>query len=227
MDRPVYIVEEKRLRRNLQLISEVATEADVEIILAFKAFALWKTFPVFREYIKATTASSLFEALLAYEEFGSRAHTFSPAYTDYEIDTIARCSSHITFNSLSQYQRYAKRVKDISDDISLGLRVKPQYSEVGTALYNPCAPGTRFGVTEDKLPEVLPKDIEGFHCHCHCESGSDVFERTLVHVEKHFVYRIIHRQAVVSFCKYFLCDSIPIASLRFPVIAYHMTWHQN
>ena len=180
MDRPVYIVEEKRLRRNLQLISEVATEADVEIILAFK------TFPVFREYIKATTASSLFEALLAYEEFGSRAHTFSPAYTDYEIDTIARCSSHITFNSLSQYQRYAKRVKDISDDISLGLRVNPQYSEVGTALYNPCAPGTRFGVTEDKLPEVLPKDIEGFHCHCHCESGSDVFERTLVHVEKHF-----------------------------------------
>lgn len=186
MHKPVYVLEERLLRRNLQLISEVAEKADVEIILAFKAFALWKTFPIFREYIKATTASSLYEARLAFEEFGTKAHTFSPAYTDYEIDHIARCSSHITFNSLSQYQRYAERVKDASPGISIGLRVNPQYSEVGTALYNPCAPGTRFGVTSDILPTRLPEDIEGFHCHCHCESGADVFERTLKHIEGHF-----------------------------------------
>ena len=186
MHKPVYVLEERLLRRNLQLISEVAEKADVEIILAFKAFALWKTFPIFREYIKATTASSLYEARLAFEEFGTKAHTFSPAYTDYEIDHIARCSSHISFNSLSQYQRYAERVKDASPGISIGLRVNPQYSEVGTALYNPCAPGTRFGVTSDLLPARLPEDIEGFHCHCHCESGADVFERTLKHIEGHF-----------------------------------------
>ncbi len=180
---PIYIIEESRLRRNLQLISDVARRADVEIILAFKAFALWKTFSIFREYIRSTTASSLSEARLAFEEFGERAHTYSPAYTDGEFDEIARCSSHLTFNSLSQYERLHGRV---GPSVSIGLRVNPEYSEVGTALYNPCAPGTRFGVTADKLPEQLPSDIEGFHCHCHCESGADVLERTLVHIEEKF-----------------------------------------
>lgn len=186
LNRPAYVLEESRLRRNLQLISDVAQKADVEIILAFKAYALWKTFPVFREYITATTASSLYEARLGYEEFGAPTHTFSPAYTDYEIDDIARCSSHLTFNSLSQMQRYAERVKEVNPKTSLGIRVNPEYSEVGTMLYNPCAPGTRFGVTSEKLPEKLPEYIEGFHCHCHCESGADVFERTLVHIEEKF-----------------------------------------
>ena len=182
MATPIYIIEEKRLRRNLKLIADVAAKADIEIILAFKAFALWKTFPIFREYIKATTASSLSEARLAFEEFGAPAHTFSPAYTDDEIDEIISCSSHLTFNSLSQYERYHQRAAGLS----IGLRVNPEYSEVGTLLYNPCAPGTRFGVTADKLPERLPEDIEGFHCHCHCESGADVFQRTLVHIEDKF-----------------------------------------
>ena len=179
---PIYIIEEEKLRRNLQLIADVARRANVEIILAFKAFALWKTFPVFREYIHSTTASSLSEARLAAEEFGAPAHTYSPAYTDDEIDVMARCSSHLTFNSLSQYERFHDRV----GDASIGLRINPEYSEVETLLYNPCAPGTRFGVTADKLPDTLPADIEGFHCHCHCESGADVFERTLVHIEQKF-----------------------------------------
>ncbi len=184
--RPMYILEEKKLRRNLALIHKVAVEADVEIILAFKAYALWKTFPIFREYISSTTASSLGEALLAFHEFGAQAHTYSPAYTDYEIDEIAQCSSHLTFNSLSQYNRYHNRVKQINGDIQLGLRVNPEYSEIGTALYNPCAPGTRFGVMANVLPQQLPSDISGFHCHCHCESGADVFERTLAHIEEKF-----------------------------------------
>jgi carboxynorspermidine decarboxylase len=182
MDTPIYIIEEERLRRNLALISEVARRTDSEWILAFKAFALWKTFPIFREYISATTASSLDEARLAYEEFGAKAHTYSPAYKDSEIDDIVACSSHLTFNSLSQYQRFHDR----AGECSLGLRVNPEYSEVGTLLYNPCAPGTRFGVTADKLPAQLPSDIRGFHCHCHCESGADVFQRTLKHIEEKF-----------------------------------------
>ena len=183
---PVYVLEESRLRRNLQLISQVSQAADAEIILAFKAFALWKTFPIFREYISATTASSLSEARLGYEEFGSRTHTFSPAYTDDEIDEIARCSSHLTFNSLSQWQRLADRAKTVNPSISLGVRVNPEYSEVETVLYNPCAPGTRFGVLNSQLPEQLPSSIEGFHCHTLCESGPDVFQRTLAHIEERF-----------------------------------------
>ena len=182
MKTPAYIIEEKRLRHNLALIREVACRTDSEWILAFKAFALWKTFPIFREYISSTTASSLSEARLAFEEFGAKAHTYSPAYKDDEFDEIVRCSSHLTFNSLSQYERFHERAAECS----LGLRVNPEYSEVETLLYNPCAPGTRFGVTADKLPEQLPSDIKGFHCHCHCESGSDVFERSLQHIEEKF-----------------------------------------
>ena len=182
MATPIYIIEETKLRRNLQLIADVAAKADIEVILAFKAFALWKTFPIFREYISSTTASSLSEARLAYEEFGAPAHTYSPAYTDEEFDQIARCSSHLTFNSLSQYERFHQR----THGVSLGLRINPEYSEVETLLYNPCAPGTRFGLTADRLPEQLPSDISGFHCHCHCESGADVFQRSLAHIEEKF-----------------------------------------
>lgn len=186
VETPIYIMEERRLLDNLQLIANVARDGDVEIILAFKAFALWKTFHIFREYINATTASSLNEALLAKREFGQPAHTFSPAYTEKEIDQIARCSSHITFNSLSQYYRFHERVKEANPNISIGLRVNPEYSEVGTALYNPCAPGSRFGITADKLPYPLPRDVDGLHCHCHCESGASVFQRTLAHIEDKF-----------------------------------------
>ena len=182
MNTPIYIIEEDKLRRNLSLIRDVAKRTDSEWILAFKAFALWKTFPIFREYISATTASSLSEARLAFEEFGAKAHTYSPAYKDSEFADIVHCSSHLTFNSLSQYERFHER----AGECSLGLRINPEYSEVGTMLYNPCAPGTRFGVTADKLPEQLPADIRGFHCHCHCESGSDVFQRTLQHIEEKF-----------------------------------------
>ena len=186
IDRPMYILEEERLKHNLALIKDVADRTGVDIILAFKAYALWKTFPIFRKHIHSTTASSLFEARMAVEKFGEKAHTFSPAYTDYEIDEIAHCSSHLSFNSLSQYERLHHRTRKANPNISLGLRVNPEYSEVGTDLYNPCAPGTRFGVTADKLPKDLPADIEGFHCHCHCESGSDVFERTLAKIEEKF-----------------------------------------
>lgn len=183
---PAYILEEEKLRRNLSLIKGVADEAGIEIILAFKAFALWKTFPIFREYINSTTASSLSEARLAYEEFGAPAHTFSPAYTDLEIEDIARMSSHLTFNSLSQYSRHHTKALETNSNLKLGIRVNPEYSEVGTDIYNPCAPGTRFGVLASQLPERLPEDISGFHCHCHCESGADVFQRTLVHIEEKF-----------------------------------------
>lgn len=186
LTKPMYVLEEDKLRKNLSLIANIANKASVEIILAFKAYALWKTFPIFREYINATTASSLNEARLGLEEFGTPCHTFSPAYTDYEIKDIVKCSSHLTFNSLQQYERYHLKARAFNKKISLGIRVNPEYSEIKTLLYNPCAPGTRFGILAKNIPEKLPSDIEGFHIHCHCENGSDVFERTLAHIEEKF-----------------------------------------
>ena len=185
---PCYIMDEDLLRKNLTLIKDVAYRADVEIILAFKAFALWKSFPIFREFIRHTTASSLYEARLAYEEFGSRAHTYSPAYTEEDFGEIMRCSSHITFNSLSQYERFYPLTKKADHPISCGVRINPEYSEIETDLYNPCAPGTRFGLLAEQLPEELPEGIEGFHCHCHCESSSYALEHTLVHLEEKFAH---------------------------------------
>ena len=184
MTTPYYLLEESKLRRNLSLIRSIAERANVEFILAFKAFALWRTFPIFREYIRHTTASSPYEARLAYEEFGSKAHTYSPAYEEHTFDEIVRCSSHITFNSLSQYERFAPQA--LAAGISCGLRINPEYSEIETELYNPCAPGSRFGILAESLPPVLPAGIEGFHCHCHCESSSFALEHTLQHIEAKF-----------------------------------------
>lgn len=175
---PCYVMEEDLLRRNLSLIQSVAERAGVEIILAFKAFALWKSFPIFRQYIQHTTASSPYEARLAYEEFGSKAHTYSPAYEDETFDEILRCSSHVTFNSLSQYERFAPRAR--AAGVSVGLRVNPEYSEIETELYNPCAPGSRFGSLSPAAA------VDGIHIHNHCESSAEAFVRSLRHVEKKF-----------------------------------------
>jgi len=177
-------MEEDKLRRNLSLISDVSRRADVNIILAFKAFALWKSFGIFREYIHSTTASSLYEARLALEEFGEKAHTYSPAYVEEEFDEIIKCSSHITFNSLSQYERFG--TKALAAGVKCGLRINPEYSEIETELYNPCAAGSRFGVLAEMLGGRLPKGISGLHVHCLCENGADTLVRTLEHVEARF-----------------------------------------
>ena len=181
---PCYIVDETLLRQNLEKIKAVADEAHIEIILAFKSFAMWRTFPIFREYIDHSTASSEYEARLALEVFGSKAHTYSPAYTDESFHEIMRCSSHITFNSLSQYNHFYPQTK--GNHISCGLRINPEYSKVEPELYNPCAPGSRFGVISSQLPDQLPEGIEGFHSHTLCESNSYDLEKTLVHIEQNF-----------------------------------------
>lgn len=183
---PYYRIEERLLRNNLALIHRTADEADVEFILAFKAFALWKTFFIFRDYIAHTTASSPNEARLAFEEFGSKAHTYSPAYEDKDFDTIMRCSSHITFNSLQQFEHFYPRIVENKKLISCGLRINPQYSEIETTLYNPCAPGSRFGILAEQLPDKLPEGVEGFHCHNHCESSAAALVHTLEHIEARF-----------------------------------------
>ena len=180
------------LRRNLSLIQDVARQSGAEIILAFKAFALWKTFPIFREYITHTTASSPYEARLAKEEFGSPAHTYSPAYTEDTFGEILSNSSHITFNSLSQYEAFFPKVEQWNmehaeeERISCGLRINPEHSHIETDLYNPTAPGSRFGVISGQMPEYLPSGIEGFHCHCHCESSAEDLADNLIYIEERF-----------------------------------------
>ena len=181
---PCYVVEEELLHRNLQLIKSVSERSGAEIIMAFKAFAIWKLFDITRQYIPHSTASSLSEARLAFEKLGSKAHTFAPVYKDSEIETIAQCSSHITFNSLAQYERHKSVAEKYG--ISCGVRINPEYSDVETDLYNPCAPGSRFGIIRDQLPERLPEGIEGLHFHTLCESTSYDLENTLKIVEERF-----------------------------------------
>lgn len=182
---PCYVMEEQLLRDNLALIRSVQDRAGIQIILAFKAFALWKAFPIVREYIPCSTASSKYEARLAYEEMGSRAHTYSPAYTEADFPDILKYSSHITFNSLTQFERFYPMVQR-HGGVSCGLRINPEYSEVETDLYNPCAPGSRMGVVSDLLGETLPEGIEGLHFHTLCESGPHDLEKTLQAVEQRF-----------------------------------------
>jgi len=184
---PAYVLDESLLRKNLSLIKSVKDRSGAEIILAFKAFALWKSFPIVREYIPYSTASSIFEAQLAFEEMGNPAHTYSPAYTEENFPTILKYSSHISFNSLSQFERFYPTVQAYKErSISCGLRINPEYSSVETDLYNPCSPGSRMGVIADLLGEKLPEGVDGLHCHTLCESTSFELEKTLVEIEKRF-----------------------------------------
>ena len=199
---PCYVMEEKLLRNNLSLIKSVKERAGVNIILAFKAFALWKAFPIVREYIPFSTASSKFEAQLAFEEMGSPAHTYSPAYTEADFPLILRYSSHVTFNSLSQFHRFYPMVRADGNRVSCGLRINPEYSDVETDLYNPCAPGSRMGVTGDLLGDTLPEGIEGLHFHTLCESTSYDLERTLAEVERRFGRFLPHVKFAPA---YFFC----------------------
>lgn len=180
---PCFVLEEKLLRRNLAQISEVAEKAGVEIIVALKANAMWSIFPVMREYVSGATASSLAEAMLVRDKFGSLSHTYAPVYTEGEIGQILDCSSHITFNSAAQFRRFGPMA--MGKGVSCGLRVNPGYSPVETCLYNPCSPGSRLGIPAGQLEE-LPDGIEGLHFHNLCESGPEELAHTLEAVEQKF-----------------------------------------
>ena len=157
---PCFIVEEQLLRQNLKTIKGVAERADVEIILALKAFAMWKLFPIIKEYFSHTTASSLGEARLSVDKFGSKAHLYAPVYTDSEFDELADCSTHITFNSLSQFNKYYYRTQNKA--ISCGLRINPEVSVVATDLYNPAKAGSRLVLLQSNCPTNYPKVSKDF-----------------------------------------------------------------
>ena len=186
---PYYIVYENKLRKNLELISSVSKRANVKIIMAFKANALWKTFGIISDYCRASTASSLNEMRLSLEELGGEVHAYCPVYTDDTIAEFVKGCSHITFNSVAQFTKYREVVESYNathaDRVSCGLRINPECSVIETDIYNPCMPGSRFGISADALKE-LPEGIEGLHFHALCESTSYDLEKVLESVESKF-----------------------------------------
>ena len=180
---PCYIIEEKLLRKNLQLIQQVEQRTGVTVILALKGFASWPAFDIVSEYLSGCSASSLNEARLAKEEFGGHVHTYAPAYTEAEFDALLTLSDRMSFNSLSQWQQFSGKV--LRSGISAGLRVNPGVNEVETALYNPAFPQSRLGIPREEL-DALPAGIEGLHVHALCENDADATQRLIAAVEEKF-----------------------------------------
>ena len=183
---PCYVIDERLFRDNLTLIKNVSDKSGAEIILAFKAFSMWGVFDIFKEYMSGAAASSVNEARLCFEELGEYAHTYSPVFKEDDMNEIMKYSSHITFNSLAQYNKYKDLLTSNDRKISAGLRVNPEFSEIGHDIYNPSAPGSRLGVSIDDLKDGLPEGIEGLHFHVLFESDSYALEKLLSVVEKKF-----------------------------------------
>lgn len=187
---PAYVVYEDALRKNLEKLKKTEEECAIRIIMAFKANALWKTFDIIREYFQASTASSLNEMKLSLEHLGNEVHSYCPVYTEETFPEFLKGSTHITFNSLAQFEKYYPQIKNHNlkkeRKVSAGLRVNPQCSVIDHDIYNPAIPGSRFGVSIDRMPESLPEGLEGFHFHALCESSSYDLEKVLGEFEEKF-----------------------------------------
>ncbi len=173
---PSYVLEETLLIENLKIFQSVQQNTGVKIICALKGFSFYHVFPLLKNYLSGATASSLHEAKLVHEYMHVKAHTYCPIYIESEFEEICAISSHITFNSLSQWQKFRDV---IPSNISVGLRVNPGYSEIGTELYNPASPSSRLGIAAEELSNNLPNGIEGLHFHALCENDSYTTEKVL------------------------------------------------
>ncbi len=180
---PCFVLEEQLLDRNLAIFDRVQKAAPIKVMLALKGFSLFHSFPQIRQTLKGASASSLWEARLAAEEFGTEVHVYSTAYRSEDVPEILSYASHMTFNSVTQWQQFSQQVAAHHPKPSAGLRINPEYSPVKTALYNPCAPGSRLGVTAAQLGDILPAGIDGFLSHNLCESDSLALEKTMANIE--------------------------------------------
>lgn len=184
---PCYLVDERLLKKNLEVLNQVQERTGAKIILATKAFSMFSTFPLIGRYLKGVTSSSLHEARLGYEEMGKEVHIYSPAYRDHEFDEIMKYSDHIVFNSFSQWRKYKDKVKsNKGKKIECGIRINPEYSEIETDIYNPCFENSRMGVTLANFEEDELEGIDGLHFHTMCEQNSDTLERTIKVVDEKF-----------------------------------------
>ena len=184
---PCYIVDERLLRKNLEILNYVQQKTGCSILLALKGFSMSSMLPVVGEYLAGITASSLHEARLGYEYMGKEVHAYAPAFLDQEIDELLLYCDHLVFNSFAQWQHHKEKVLDLnSKKIECGLRINPEYSEVEVDLYNPCAANSRMGITVNNFRPDLLDGIDGLHFHTLCEQNSDALARTLPHLEEKF-----------------------------------------
>lgn len=185
---PCYVLKEEKLIRNLELINDLQQKSGISVILALKGFAMFSTFKIIKKYLKGATASSLWEARLAREQFGRELHLYAPAYQEKEFSELITGATHISFNSLSQWSKFQDQIR--LTQVSPGLRINPEYSPVAKDIYNPASPLSRLGIRAEVLGDKLPEGIEGLHCHNLCESNSQALERTLEQIEKLFGHHL-------------------------------------
>lgn len=184
---PCYLVDERLLIKNLEILHSVQQRTGCSILLALKGFAMYSAFPLVGQYLKGITASSLFEARLGFEKMGKEVHAYAPAYAPYEFEELLQYCDHIVFNSFAQWRRFKDQVQKVQlKKIECGIRINPEYSEIQTTIYNPCAPNSRLGVTLANFhPEELD-GIDGLHFHTLCEQNSDTLARTIEVVDRKF-----------------------------------------
>lgn len=184
VETPAFVVDEALLRGNLEILRTVAEESGAKILLAQKAFSMFATYPLMREYLAGTTASGLYEAKLGYEEMGGETHIFSSAYPPQDMEEIFRICDHVSFNSFSQWERY--RAQAIASGKSCGIRVNPEHSTQDHGIYDPCSQGSRLGVPLSQFREDLLEGLEGLHFHTLCQQNADALLETLAVVEEKF-----------------------------------------
>lgn len=184
---PSYVLDERLLIKNLEILKSVQDRTGCKILLALKGFSMHAVFPLIGQYLKGITASSLFEAKLGYEKMGKEVHIYAPAFVEEDFDEILTYVDHIVFNSFHQWQRFKAKVQGVSSKrITCGIRINPQYSEIETPLYNPCYEGSRLGVTLKNFDPDALEGIDGLHFHTMCEQNSDTLERTAKVVDEKF-----------------------------------------
>lgn len=181
---PAYIVDERLLEKNLKLLRSVMDRTGCKILLALKGFSMYSTFPMVGDYLTGITSSSLFEAKLGAEYMNKEVHIYAPAYRHDEIDEILGITDHIVFNSPNQFALFKDKVRLAG--VEVGIRVNPEYSEVETEIYDPCAVGSRLGTVAARIPDEVVAELDGLHFHTMCEQNSDTLERTLEVVEEKF-----------------------------------------
>jgi carboxynorspermidine decarboxylase len=186
VETPAYIVDLGALRRNLEILADAQQRAGCKILLALKGFAMWGVFDIAREYLSGVATSSPHEAQLGHEKFRREVHAYAPAYSERDLEQILGYADHIVFNSPSQWRRLRPLVDASDAEVSCGLRINPEHSEVAVALYDPCAQYSRLGTTAAQLSDADLDGISGLHFHTLCELGADALERTVEAVERGF-----------------------------------------
>jgi len=183
---PCWLLEEALLKKNLEQLQDIKNRTGAKVLLALKGYALWKSFPLLTPYLDGCCASGLHEAKLAHETFGKEVHTYSPAFKEDELEEIAQISHHLVFNSPAQFKRFATQAKGINPNLSLGLRLNPEYSESPKEIYNPCGLNSRLGTTLANFDESILEQCNGLHFHALCEQDSDALENVLKNFEEKF-----------------------------------------